>query len=314
MGMKGIWPSIFTQHVTMLLVVLIFFIAGWYFIGKDQPPIYNSNAVTDLNADSYIPVSEYIPSDSSSFSDYIFSDGAALDITPSTPDKGIETEFAAFPLLTWQKYKYIENKGRVSINVDYPHFLGNKNGDKVAKLNTYIENYVKKAIDDDRKLLADIIRKDPDTFEGTLDLSILYRLIGVTNGIVSIEMAVTDYTGGGNGNHSEPVTINWDLKSNRLLAVDDLFCSKNYIESLVPVVRKEIISVFENSPGILVDGVTVSWINEGTTPEKDNWKHFLIKKDGVIVVFPPYQVTSGSGGIVRVFIPNTSVPGLLCLP
>lgn len=289
-------PSELQKRILTAGIVVILLIAVLYFIPISG--LKTSSNVTDSKTET--------PSDYD-YTQYAFGDDAILGIIPVSPEEGFKTGLTQYPLLTWETSKIVEDTIGVHISIEYPHFLG---GTGVAKLNEYIETYLQNIIEKDRKKLetirrdnAWIVRDYPDSYEVSISLGSLYRLIGVTNGIVSLEMVVTDFTGGGNGNHDDPVTINWDLKSNRLLTIDELFCSKNYIELLAPLVRAQLIKQLG----------TELWVSGGTSPES-NWQHFLVKNDGIIAVFPPYQVSSGSSGIVRAFVTSSSVPNLLCLP
>lgn len=287
---NGVWIGLLIVLVSFALLPLAF---SWYQERDGQ----KSAVVTSVQETS----SDY------DYTPYAFGDDSILGIIPVSPEEGFKTGLTQYPLLTWETSKIVEDTIGVHINMEYPHFLG---GTNVVKLNEYIENYLQNIVEKDRKKLeiirsnnAWIVRDYPDSYEVSISLGALYRLIGVTNGIVSLEIVITDFTGGGNGNHDDPVTINWDLKSNRLLTADELFCSKNYIELLTPLVRAQLIKQLG----------TELWVSDGTTPESD-WRHFLVKNDGSIAVFPPYQVSSGNSGIVRAFVPSSSVPNLLCLP
>lgn len=291
--------------------LIIVFVVVIYSKQNKEITVVSSDKEEDYVID--IPSSEYIPVDANYATKYALADSDFLGIIPVSNKKGYETGLLKYPLLVWETYRIVEEKGRISINIEYPHFWGNGNGDVVKKLNFYIEKIIQKRIDEDKNYLNEMVRDNPDSFESTLSLSTFYRVIGVTNGVVSFEMVLIDFTGGGNGNHEEPITVNWDLKSNRLLANNELFCSKNYIELLIPFVREQLIKRLSYDYGY-VDNVITGSIDNGITPEEDNWEYMLVKPDGIIVVFPPYQVSSGASGTVRVFIPNSSIPNLLCLP
>ncbi|HEY4523722.1 MAG TPA: DUF3298 domain-containing protein [Candidatus Paceibacterota bacterium] len=301
--MKFINKIKINETLLMGATVFILLVTTIYF--GSLPKTETDNEITDLNSDLYIPVSEYIPVDATYAAERAFRDGAVLGIMTVSPEQGLRTEIARYPVLTWETYKIVENKGRVNINIEYPHFLGNKNSDKVVGLNQYIETLIQNALENDRKLLKLMVRDDPDSFESIIALSVVYRLIGVINGIVSLEIVISDFTGGGLGNHDKPITINWDLKSNKLLTADQVFCPKNYTELLLPLVQKQLFKKLH--PGNVL-------VNDWATPEEYNWEYFLLKKDGIIAVFPPYDVSSGADGIVRVLIPNSSISNLLCLP
>lgn len=237
---------------------------------------------------------------------------------PNKINKGLVKEsyitgMTQYPKLTWNTIAISHEEPRIGLRIDYPKF----NGDLVVSgLNKYINDRVDSMIEDSKKDTVRLIRNAPDDIGSSLQLSLDYKVVGVTSGVVSIELTSVDLTGGGNGDHSYPITINWDLKKDRLLKNEELFCDTNYIEKLIPVVRKNIItdfSSFEGGPQSVPKEI-VEWVNRGTENDKENWDNFVISKDGLIIVFPPYQVTSGSGGIVKAFVSYKDIPGVICLP
>lgn len=230
------------------------------------------------------------------------------------PSDGYDTGLPQFPKLTW--YNAVIKHAELNIDIDtsYPQFLGSR----TSKLNEYINNLVKNLIEEDRVRLKELLAStDGEVGYSThIYLTSSYRVTGVKNGVVSIEFIVTDFTGGGNGNHDYPIAINWDLKSNRLLKNSELFCNKDYISILMPLVRKEIVKNFSNSKHMEqpLDPAVISWVNEGTENNIDNWKFFVLNKKGLVTIFSSYQVTSGASGIVRALIPYSDIPSLICLP
>ncbi len=149
------------------------------------------------------------------------------------------------------------------------------------------------------------------------DLRTSYKSYGVKDGVLGMEVIVTDFRNGGNGNHDYPVIINLNLASFKQLKNSEIFCSKDYITTLMPLVRKQLVKDFNDSPHILVKPIPkdmVDQINSGTENKLENWDNFLISDKGLIVVFPPYQVASGAEGTVHVLIPYKDIPNLLCLP
>ncbi|GEM_PF-3527328 len=239
------------------------------------------------------------------------------NIVLATTDKSIKgsynTGLPQHPKLSWYDATIKQEEPNVDIDVNYPQFVGDE---IVTQLNQYIGNTLTKLIEEDMARMKDLIASAPDDFGSHVYLTTSYKVMGVIKGVVSIEIVAIDFTGGGNGNHSYPITINWDLKSNRLLKNTELFCSKDYISTLMPLVRKQILKDFSSSDHIQqpLSGDIIEGVNYGTENESDNWEHFLLTKDGLMAVFPPYQVTSGAEGIVRAFVPYTDIPNLVCLP
>ena len=196
---------------------------------------------------------------------------------------------------------------RVYIDMHYPKFKGGKMSEK---LNAYIDSTVKKIISDDELKSAGL--GPNEVLDTPVDIKSSYTVTGINYGVVSIDFTVTDFTGGGNGNHDYPITINWDLKSNRLLDNSELFCSKDPVVTIAPLVRKQLMLEFFD-PGEGSDAVR-STINNGTENTPDNWRYFLLTNDGLLVLFPPYQVSDGGAGVVSETIPYSDIPNLICLP
>jgi hypothetical protein len=287
------------KKILLILASVVVLTVGAYIAlhtAKEVPQPTETNNST-ISAAS---LSDYIPESIGSYIEYSFSDASRLGIAPVSGGTGFATNYAPLPRLTWTDQTVEEYTNRVSIDVKYPRFDG---GERVAKLNQYIADIVGEKIAYDRKALSEMVGTSPETFATSISLAVRYRVVGAVKGVVSLEMVITDYTGGGNGNHDEPVVINWDLKSNRTLPTAELFCSPNYAQILLPVVRRHLIADDVSDP---------SWIDTGTE-DVDFKDEILLKNDGIIVVFPPYTVSSGVSGIVRTFIPSKEIEGLLCL-
>lgn len=253
-------------------------------------------SISEMNNDT----TEYIPPD----------DFVTFGIKNIFPSEGYKTGLSYYPKLTWYNTVIKQKEPQANIDISYPKFIG---GATVQKLNQYIFDLVSNNIENDRKMIS--VPSD-DRLNNTIYLTSTYRVVGVKNGIVSIEIVLTDFTGGGNGNHDYVTTINWDLKSNRPLKNSELFCNKNYVEKLIPFARKNIIKQFNGADYIVhpLPKDIISWVEEGTKNEDSNWDNFLVTENGLVAVFQPYQVTSGAGGVVRAFIDNNDIPDLICLP
>jgi hypothetical protein len=244
----------------------------------------------------------------------IWGNSERFGIPKDSPSDGYSTDLSQFPKLAWYNTVIKNTEHNIDINTEYPQFVG---GSTVTKLNLYINDLIKKKIEDDKVELKELLKTSGDDGMNThIYLTTTYRIVGVTKGVVSIEFILTDFTGGGNGNHDYPITINWDLKSNRLLKNSELFCTKNYVETLMPLVRKDILDYFQSSDHIAqpVSNGMISELNSATENKADNWNYFLITKNGVLAVFPPYQITSGAEGIVRSFVPFKDIQNLVCVP
>lgn len=299
----------------LILVVVTFFAASFFlYLYVDNKYNFTSSDSKEIKEEVVVNVEESKVIDPAAEKE-----AQALEkFIPNKINKGLVKEsyitgMTQYPKLTWNTIAISHEEPRIGLRIDYPKFNG---GLVVSGLNKYINDRVDSMVEEGKKDAADLIRNAPDDIGSSLQLSLGYEVIGVTNGVVSIEMTLVDLTGGGNGDHSYPMTINWDLKKDRLLKNEELFCNTNYIEKLIPVVRKNIINDFSSSENLIqpLPKEIVEWINRGTENNKENWENFVISKDGLIVIFPPYQVTSGAGGIVKTLVAFKDIPGVVCLP
>ena len=234
---------------------------------------------------------------------------AVLKLKQIAPSVGFETQLSPLPRLTWHDIAIYKKTGTDTIDVHYPIF---DDGTTTMALDIYISDFITHALGNA------VIGATESMFapDQGLDITISYRVVDVVHNIVSMEIITTDYSMSGNGNHNEVQTINWDLRQDRLLQPSELFCTKSYIDRLIPIARKKLVDLFNNDPHISVRPISqdmIDTINYGTENNPSNWQHFLITDGGLILVFPTYQVSSGAAGIVRILVPSTEIPGLLCL-
>lgn len=234
---------------------------------------------------------------------------------------GIDTGDTTTPHLTWDTVS-IKESGKLpsgsdkNVDIEYPKFNGDAS---VAKLNEYISTLVLTKLNEDRAYVAK--KKIPVYYvdgnpnapfqafsEGTLDLGIRYVVTGGQNGVVSIELMFVSYAGGGNGDHEDPSTINWDLRANKPLAPADLFCSPKYVSLLRPLAREQLIADYGKP-----DDNTQYWVDSVTrgVQDPDLWNNFLLSKDGLIIVFPPYAL---GPGVYTVQLNEKNLKNILCVP
>lgn len=218
--------------------------------------------------------------------------------------------------LKWFTAKIEEDNKYAGIDIEYPQFIG---GEEVEKLNEYIKETVLNVLRADRDQVKEwIINKEEecerDTYNGTLtscrvQLFSEYRVASIINDIVSLELVLTDFTGGGNGNHSRSYGINWDLKNNRLLDNKDLFCYKEYPNELASIVYENL-----NKYNAPIDKKYLPYITEYELDETIQSSEFevLLGYQGLSIVFQPYVILSGSAGFVRAPIPYYDLEGKIC--
>lgn len=213
----------------------------------------------------------------------------------------------------WETKTIKEDNAHADINVEYPEFKGFYSANNLNKI---ITNIVLGTLENDRSMVNDWMKNnDPKNnyepcggesdyyYECSVNLYSSFKVKSIINDVISIEIILTDYTGGGNGNHSYPKTIIYDLKNGKQLFVDDIFCGNDYLKKVKEVLRANLIngSVFDNSLGYLTDEVLLSYLREAS-----------FNDFGLTLSFSPYIFTPGAYGIYDIFIPYTVLENNLC--
>ncbi len=262
--------------------------------------------------------------------------------------------------LRWWTATVVEHNSHADIDIQYPQFIG---GREVVGLNAYISGLVLERLYSDREAIrqwmdieAGILPKGTKSeywgddsweyFEGcgsdwasdeeyyyicSVNLTIAYRVTAIINDIVSIEMIFTDFTGGGSGNHNKAIVVNYDLKTDRPLKAENLFCNRNYF-NVLPI----IISEYSKTPdfnwrdvfrGIIFEGSDSQvaeaeesareWalrIMQTVSPIPQGFENIILGYRGLSFVFDPYVLGSGAQGIARIPVVYNLLNKILCLP
>ena len=120
--------------------------------------------------------------------------------------------------------------------------------------------------------------------------------------IVSVRMAIRIYTGGAHGN-TYYYSWNWDKQKNKFISLDEVINSEQFT-NLVKQVRSTLID--QRKQNYEYDKQMQTQVEEGTSDKKD-FKIWNLKKDGIEIIFPEYQVASFAEGSFEVFVPLKSL-------
>ncbi len=184
------------------------------------------------------------------------------------------------------------------ITIAYPELFSSVHGGE--NLNQYIiEENVEPVVADfkdivDRSRGSEAINKEI----GYL-LTIDYSIFTYTNSIASLTLDFYPYTGGAHGLYYFQ-TVNYDFENNKLIGLEEIFKpGSGYLEFLSEYCFEDIKRQMEDM-GIEPD---LEWIRDGTEPVEENYSHFLITAEGLVIKFLPYQVGPWASGDFSVTIP-----------
>lgn len=175
----------------------------------------------------------------------------------------------------------IENE--LEIDIKYPRY-------KYKKLNKEIKNIINK--------YTKLVRNTPfDDNYHIYTLYIDYKEYRYDN-YISLVFYSELFLGGAHPNHYID-TIIYNTKDNILFDIDSLIkLNKNILNKLSDISREEL-----SKNKILNNSDTKDMLLEGTTPSRDNFKRFVLTKDGIIIFFERYQIAPYYFGDYNILIP-----------
>lgn len=161
----------------------------------------------------------------------------------------------------------------------------------------------------------------PEFADRQLELLIDYRIAATTPAFLSVRAQGMEDTGGA---HPIPLqdTFVFDRHAGRVIALSDLFADPQPArDRLAEFARTELRrQLLAKAPGEgeATEQARREWmasmgdmIDEGTRPTVQDLAHFVVRADGIELVFPPYQVAPYVYGTQLVRVPASVFAGLL---
>ncbi|OQA83138.1 MAG: Peptidoglycan-N-acetylmuramic acid deacetylase PdaC [Microgenomates group bacterium ADurb.Bin238] len=114
--------------------------------------------------------------------------------------------------------------------------------------------------------------------------------------LFSVKFNISAYGYGAAHPVSYVKTFNYSLRNNKELGLSDLFKDKSdYLEKLSALSRQHL-------KASLKDGYFQTMVEDGTSPNDEKFKGFLVEKDGLTIIFDQGQVSSNADGIQQIKI------------
>jgi hypothetical protein len=187
------------------------------------------------------------------------------------------------------------DKPKVTIEITRPVLMGAPAA-QIEVFNKAADEIIAKAIEEFKKGLlemegAGIPDNAPaDLPTSTIDVS--YEPVTTTSSLLSLRFGVGFYARGAAHPGGYYVTLNYDVKMGKVLALADLFQpSARYLQVLAGYCIKQL------SAKQVLD------FPEGAEPTEENYRNWNIKADGLLISFDSYQVAPYAAGPQEVVVP-----------
>jgi len=183
-------------------------------------------------------------------------------------------------------------RNKISITVRYPQI----SGVAAQAFNSNAEQLVRRQINNFKKGLD-----PPARYDRTRELSISYKTGFVDSRLISIDFGAGTDTGGAHPN-SYSFVLNYDLKSQRQLALNDLFKpNSGHLRTISNYCIQQLrnkLSDYES-------------LRDGAAPTLANYDSWVISGRGLQITFDAYQVASYAEGPQTVLVPWSVLRGLI---
>lgn len=185
-----------------------------------------------------------------------------------------------------------------SLDIEYPKISGLADQHTADAVNADIKSEVDSAI-------ADLDRNNappPAELKGVKsNLTIRYDVAYLNPALLSLEMNFSSYIAGSAHPDNYVLTSTYDLRNGDKVKLSDLFQpGANYLTVLANYVIPRLEADLKADSG---NPDAQNWINTGAAPQTSNYDKFLIGKEGLVIIFDPYQVAPYSEGVRRVTVP-----------
>ncbi len=187
-----------------------------------------------------------------------------------------------------------------SITIKVPSLAG-ADDPRVEVFNALAASLVQAQVDEFKN---NVNASAPLPADGThSELNVQYALLSPSLEIISIKFDISVYMQGAAHPFLVNRTLNFDLESGQELSLDSLFLpNSDYLITIANFCAAEL-----QKRDIGFDGT----FSQGAAPLPENYLHWNISADGLLITFEQSQVTAGAAGPQTVLIPFTELAALI---
>lgn len=220
-----------------------------------------------------------------------------------TQEKSPENELIEVPLLKTANETLSDQALKFTIDVHYPsvHLLQNPLYAKEA--NDVINGFVDTITDEFKRNVNETnLSYQGNALGGdyTSDLTMRFTPLLLSPTIISLRFDVSEYYAGAAHPNNYARVLNYHFNKHQLLSTQDLFASST---QTFPFLSEYSRSALRGTFSDVSEEEFALQVFPGTATLAENWRTVGITKNGLTVIFNPYQVAPYARGIPEVKIP-----------
>jgi hypothetical protein len=187
-----------------------------------------------------------------------------------------------------------------TITTELPALVGVDDG-RIVEFNVLMQMTVKEMVDG----FKDSMKDQPVTpIVAGSSFDVTYELILRTGYVYSIKFNVMGYTDGAAHPYHFSKTVNFNLETGQEVTLDQLFLpGSNYLQIFSDVSKAEL-----SKRDI---GFTDEIFSSGADPTPENYQHWNIAEDGLLITFDEYQVAPYAAGAQTVTVPYSALKDVI---
>lgn len=202
----------------------------------------------------------------------------------------------------------VSNQAYSTIKITYPVI---KNDISYSKeLNQAIKQTIDGVVQEFKKNLSKNLPLKPipnlPLTANSNNLDINYKMFSTNRNVISIRFSIYTNFYGAAHPFTTFLSLNYDIKQKKLLSLDQIFKSKDYLQFLATYSKKVLTKKLSKAASTSTEPD-----QEGLKPLAKNFKIWNLTSDGLLLTFPPYQVAAYVFGPQEVLIPYAAVKNML---
>lgn len=229
----------------------------------------------------------------------------------------LTTEQTPYPSDEIKVITHYEDVADHKVNIEYPQLMIKQRDPLVVDS---INMDIKKIVDDEfntfklgygeyNSATGEFVSLSDSSLEGQDSFYASFAVASLTDKFYSLEINTqTSFVNETVHPAHYIFTYNYDFVRNKQLKITDLLVSPNGLDKISSITLSKLDNNFREK---WQESEITDWTKQGASPDVANYKNFLIKKDGIEILFDEYQIASYADGQPRVFLPFKEIKFLL---
>lgn len=216
-----------------------------------------------------------------------------------------EHELVEVPILENTKDSLSDQILRFSIDIHEPKVLLARSPLYAKEANDVIHRFVDTIKGEFKNNVSEAAERsrninEPDSGDYASDLTIRFTPLLLSPTMISIRFDVSEYYAGAAHPNNYARVLNYHFEKHQLLSSTDLFASST---QALPFLSDYTRSALQKTFSDVRPEEFAALVFPGTAPKSENFREVGITKNGLTVIFNPYQVAPYARGTVEVKIP-----------